>query len=389
MNDKQNHPILSIVIPTKNRYEYLIGCLDSLSCFEGNNVEIVVQDNTENNCEIVDYLKTRGNDNIKYYHDSSENYSQTDNSNLAIEKCRGSFVCYIGDDDSVSENIIQYAYLMDRLEIDSIIFSSATYCWPDVFKDCIDTLNIPSWSSSAANVPPLDELKRSASHGARMTGFMPCVYHGLVRRDCLEKVRRISGSYFPGSSPDIAVAVALSLVIENHFEINVPIIVNGFGGKSAGGKGLRGQHKAQINEVDQLPVGVEDRWFKEVPKFWLGETIWCQSFLESLTSMNRKDLMNEINYYEMYARILYLYPDCSNYVLQSCKGIKRRIKLCLEMIKVGYFALLNKIKKLITKKDDLCFRGLDSLLAARFLLDDILGKSSIIKDSLNEIESRI
>ena len=50
--------LLSIIIPTYNRYEYLIESLDVMAdTIESRQVEIVVQDNTVDNTAIVDYLK--------------------------------------------------------------------------------------------------------------------------------------------------------------------------------------------------------------------------------------------------------------------------------------------------------------------------------------------
>jgi len=46
---------LSIVIPTKDRYDYLESLIELISGFESDEIEIVIQDNTYDNREIIDY----------------------------------------------------------------------------------------------------------------------------------------------------------------------------------------------------------------------------------------------------------------------------------------------------------------------------------------------
>ena len=53
-------PLLSIVIPTKNRYEYLFPVLDaSIQYIAGSDYEIVVQYNTHDNSPAIEYRLIR------------------------------------------------------------------------------------------------------------------------------------------------------------------------------------------------------------------------------------------------------------------------------------------------------------------------------------------
>ena len=40
-------PLVSIVIATYNRYEYLYDCVDSIRSIDSDDLEIIIQDNTE------------------------------------------------------------------------------------------------------------------------------------------------------------------------------------------------------------------------------------------------------------------------------------------------------------------------------------------------------
>ena len=102
--------VLSIIIPTKDRYIYLKECLKTLNnlSFKDQKVEVIVQDNTIDNKEIVDYLNDLNSNNIKYFH-CTDNLSQTGNSDLAMTHVSGKYCCYIGDDDTITIAAIRMA----------------------------------------------------------------------------------------------------------------------------------------------------------------------------------------------------------------------------------------------------------------------------------------
>ena len=63
-------PLLSIVIPTKDRYVYIKVCVLTLLELKKKyaNIEIVVQDNTKDNTEFLMFLEQEKLDQIMYYH---------------------------------------------------------------------------------------------------------------------------------------------------------------------------------------------------------------------------------------------------------------------------------------------------------------------------------
>ena len=75
--------LLSIIIPTKNRYQYLQECLLSLRKLDPRRVEIIVQDNSDETSSFKDFLNNLEAQNIRYYHQDGF-LSQTDNSDLAV-----------------------------------------------------------------------------------------------------------------------------------------------------------------------------------------------------------------------------------------------------------------------------------------------------------------
>jgi len=261
--------------------------------------------------------------NVKYFYSPDINISQTENSELALEKATGEYVSYIGDDDSVTPWLLDVVSWMKNNKSEGVIFAPASYSWPDlkyrVFK--FPNLIIHRIESKFIKLNPRKELRKCLREGGQL-GNLPKIYHGVISRDTLEKVKSKYGKYFPGASPDMANAVALSTVIDKYHKLRLPIIISGTSYNSAGGMGARGQHKAQIDTVKQLPKGINDNWITEIPKIWTGESIWAHSCLEVLNRQDSNEISQKFNYSKLYARMIVMHKDCWGYVKPCIKNGK-------------------------------------------------------------------
>ena len=101
--------LVSVVVPTKNRYKYLKNLIRLIDGFHLDELELVIQDNSDDNTEILEYLKNYSNSNIHYYY-STDKLTMSTNADAGIRNAKGEYVCYIGDDDgtiSSSSPVIQ------------------------------------------------------------------------------------------------------------------------------------------------------------------------------------------------------------------------------------------------------------------------------------------
>ena len=326
--------ILSIIIPTKNRYEYLKECLLSLKKLNSEKVEIIVQDNTVNNYEIVDFIEKLNTNNIKYYYDPSE-LSQTDNSDLAAKHATGEYCTYIGDDDSVCSAMIDSVEYMKKQNIDSAVINLATYHWPDVVfqgkkQPCL------FFDRRKPHIRYMNKnqiFKDFLSWGCQDIHYIPRVYHGIIKRSVMEKIKDKTGSYFPGPSPDMANATAALLVINSFIEIPLPLIVSGYSYKSAGGMGLRGAHTGSLKATHQLPKNAEQEWSSKIPKVWLGYTVWAEAAEKAFTRMGESNYIEKINYNAMLAKTFLRYRDYRNMVMLYFPNPTQKIVLFYECLR--------------------------------------------------------
>lgn len=304
------NPLISIVVPTKNRYVYLENFVSSFIAFESTEIELIIQDNSDiQSIEFLSFLKKIDDIRIKYFY-RNDWLSVVENCDLGIDAAFGEYVCMLGDDDGmlfkVSLDVVRYSI---KNKYDAVIVNKAEYYWPDtshaVWKDLLaGNLFYKKYSFQAKRISIenelLDVLKEGAASSLRL---LPRVYHGFVKKEALDKLKSISGSYFPGPSPDMANAIGLSRVVENLVEIDVPAVISGHSKKSTGGMGGEKKHHGRIEDQSFLPKYTSKLWSNKIPKFWSGSTIYAESAKEALLRTNSSSEL-KLNYSYLWAYCL-------------------------------------------------------------------------------------
>lgn len=305
-------------IPTKNRTLYLEETLATLVGFQDPRVEIVVHDNSDDAAVLNEIVSGLAWPHLRLEH-SHETLSQTGNSDRAAVLASGMYVTYLGDDDCITPAFVDMVQALADSDIEAANFPFARYYWPDVvFKGHqYPSLSIPLAETRCERVDVAGALQSVLRRGGTGLGDLPRVYHGVVRRDVLTSVYTKSGSNFPGPSPDMANGAALAVVSETLVHLPVPVLVNGVGYHSAGGRGVRGEHKASLKDVEQLPPDVEDDWDPRIPKVWLGPTIWAQSLVTALRRMGQEARTSDLSLFRLYAFVLAFHPDCWRQVVTA------------------------------------------------------------------------
>lgn len=307
-----NQPLLSIVIPTKDRYNYLECLLELIYGFKSDQIEVVLQDNTNDNTEILRFMDEKKYPNLVYNHIAHQ-IPISQNCDKAIKKSTGKYVCFIGDDDGVTRFIEDCVRWMDQNNVEVVLPETISYYWPDavytVSGNTPGRLIIPEFTNKITKVSTQTVLKEIMDLGFINRGRLPLAYHGIVRRDTLEKIYNICGTYFPGQSPDIANGVALSLVTDSYYHVSFPIVIPGAGSRHGGDIGKMKNHAAEIDDVPFLSPTAKKEWEKQIPRIWTGETIWCESAVKALRNMGHAEMVKDVNFEVMYAYfIAYHYP---------------------------------------------------------------------------------
>lgn len=302
--------LLSIVIPTHNRFRYALKSIESILKLRDERLQIVVSD-TSSNRDLAEYIAELKKD---YCYPESIKYiipdfplDMTGNHNLAISNANGEYVCLIGDDDTVLPdclNAAEWAF-NNGFEIVSqnIVVN---YVWPDFrhrfFGDSHSgRLYIDNIRDGYIVKNSINALLVSLENAAQGTNYMPKLYHGVVKKSLLDKIKVISGEYCHGSSPDVSLSIALSLMTDTFVEITYPITIPGASGGSNTGRSAMNKHKGTLSSELQTQAFKNTGWSEGVPRFFSVETVWAHAALKTLEMMGS----THIRYFN-YAKLIAL-----------------------------------------------------------------------------------
>lgn len=325
-------PLLSIVVPTKNRYYYLFELIHLLSSFKRDDFELVIQDNSTDNNEFFNYINLDDYPFISYYY-QKEPLSQSGNSDQSIIHAKGEFICFIGDDDGVTRHIFEAVKWMKDHNYTILKSATSVYKWPS-FKspkhyDVGGSFQFNSFSKTYNIVNCKDMLEKLVNTGFNTLSYMPKVYNGIVKKTTLDKIYSKFQTYFPGPSPDMANAVALALEEESYIYIDFPIIIAGHSINLGAGAG---RYKKGLGPLDDQPFidqKYKDGWSKQIPRVWAARTVWPESAICALTAYEKKDYLNTIDY-NLVLRLFAV--DHIDYLRLALKLSRSKCKLLMSVL---------------------------------------------------------
>lgn len=372
----EKRKLLSVVVPTKDRYKYLKYLIDLIASFKSDEIELVIQDNSDDNTEFVSYLEGLNYDFIRYNHIKGQ-IPMAINSDKAILNSTGEYVCFLGDDDGLTRYTLDCARWMKSNNIEAVKSSTVNYYWPDITqgsqKAPSAVVRYQSFTGSVKYILAKDELLRVLHNGIQNRGNMPLVYHSIVHRVVLDTIYEKVGTFFPGNSPDISNAVALSLVVEKFVYVDIPLAFSGWSVFHGGGVHATGKKgHPEINEIPWFRPEAEEKWDKKVPRIAAGSMIWADSAINALKSMGATNLYHEINFNKMYACFLLNNPQYKDRVDAVCenKGVFK-FYYFKEFVQKYVNALFRRIGwRLGFIRVPVIEKNIDNILKASALLDE-------------------
>ena len=305
-NDRDG-PLLSVVVPTHNRARYAKHAIRSVLAIPGGELELVVHDTSENT-ELAEFATGLDDPRLRYVH-CREPLSMTENHNRAMALCRGRYVCLIGDDDSILPEALDAARWADRHGVSAIAPEVvANYAWPDFRSRAFGAghaarLYMKPAFGSAARRRADDDLNRALGRAALGTDGLPKVYHGIVARSALERVRQRAGAYFFGTSPDVSGAVGVAAVIDDYVWIDYPLTLPGASAGSNTGRSATGTHVGSVEDDPHTKRFRNLEWPDVLPRFVSVETVWAHAVHATLKAV-APERLGRYNMPRLYAMCL-------------------------------------------------------------------------------------
>jgi glycosyltransferase involved in cell wall biosynthesis len=226
------NPLLSLIIPTRERARTLVSALATALDQHSEDYEVIVSDNASQD-DTRTVVERSADDRVRYLNTGTR-LSMCDNWEFALEQARGDYVLIIGDDDAVMPG--QLDALLARLKT----FAEPTiHMWPLHFYDW-PTEDCAGRLAYLAPVIPEAELylKQVARDAFRLGTWkyyrLPSPYHSAVPRQILALIRRQTGRVFHSTQPDIFTAMAIPQFADRAINIGTAVTVNGHSSQSNG-----------------------------------------------------------------------------------------------------------------------------------------------------------
>ncbi len=277
ISDYNKKPLISVIIPTRERAETLFFAIQTALDQTNNDYEVIVSDNfsQDNTKEVVRNFS----DSRLIYFNTGQRLSMCDNWDFALEKARGEYVIFIGDDDGIMPGAI------DKLQVTIQSKPSLVYCWPRPTYVWPTNGQRASVSYLPSNAYPSEiNLKKLARFVVKMGGarftFLPSVYHGAVARSILDMIRKQTGRVFHSTQPDIFTALAIPAFADTAINVGYVVTVAGQSPKSNSAIAAYGRDGIGIANVEKFVQEYEN--YKIHPSLFPGINVRANLLWDSI-----------------------------------------------------------------------------------------------------------
>lgn len=365
MNNSTNIPLLSIVIPTRNRQTKALAAARSILKLFSDDIQLIVHDCSDSN-DLEEMLGDLKNDPRLCFRYSSAPYSLTENFEAASELILGEYLVFIGDDDLVLPEIMQIARWAHDNDIDSVRSDFyAYYYWPDLrqnpsLRHKAGLVELREFVTSARFTNTPDALRELVAEGGQNYLYLdlPKIYHGLVRSSCLAQVKHETGTYFGGLSPDIYGAVAVSKYIRRSTSISFPMTINGTSFSSGASDSASGAHRGKLQDAPHLQNNPDYEWSAWVPAFYSVATIWADSAIAALKATHQTELLKDFTISTLFAYCIVQNPSYIRFCVRELVRVTKERNeslvvnfgmTTLRYTKIQIVRVVRKMKRLLRR----------------------------------------
>jgi hypothetical protein len=379
-----SNALITFVVPTRNRQDCLRSTLQIFSRFHQEKCtrfNVVILDNSDDdslandveNCPFA----------ITYVY-RADQLSVVDNFNQGPALLTGTYACFMGDDDLISERIFDLAALMDEHEIDAAILAAQTkgvYFWPGVvdarWGDVGGTLFLGDPSGQIQPIILDNAVRKSRAQSCDGPQLLPRVYSGLIAKSCIDKVIERYGTLFGGCSPDIYSSRLLSSVVKKLVAIDLPVLLAGASKTSTSAQRAERSDVGQLKSNDHLGRFQNLVWSPRIPEFYSPFTVWAQSYLQAEERLGNKLDDSDLAY--VYAKCLLFARGNAPAVLaamhRSTSPTWQTILTALSLLVLPFRFVAQKLPLLLNRRPGGCsyaYAKLETSYDASRHLDDVI-----------------
>lgn len=232
-------PRFSIVIPTRDRPEFVQSALKFLERQTFRDFEVVVSDNPSEQKNSCSSLRSRDWDMSVTFFNPNKDLSMVDNWNFAYEKTRGQYIAYLTDKMMLLPETLRIANEALENSEASIINWIDDYWMPAKFPNYFDSgvyikreSNLQGQAKNFNFFEPnqaLEERLASRTHRANLGAsdyVRGKICFGAYKRSLCEDIVKITGQLFHPISPDYTSMIAALVLAKDAIELRDAGIVH-------------------------------------------------------------------------------------------------------------------------------------------------------------------
>jgi len=255
----------SVLLPTRNRLEYLRMAIETVRRQDYQDWEIIVSDNDSEE-DVAGYLASLRETRIRYLR-TDRFVSVTTNWNAALAASAGDYVLMLGDDDALMPGYLRTIdTLITRHQEPDLIYTGAyLFAYPGVYPGHPDGLldRYPAFFGSAPE-PFWLEISRARRVARQLLDFKRKLglnmQYSVMSRRLIETLRQ-KGPVFQSPFPDYYATCAIFLTAERILIDSRPLVAIGITPKSYGFFHYNHQEQGGIDFLNSLvvPDGLRSR----------------------------------------------------------------------------------------------------------------------------------
>lgn len=320
-------PLVTIVIPTHNRQEYAAAAARKIVEVMPD-AQLVISDTSADDTLGRLLPSARAGGTVEYLRPGRA-MDVVSHFEFALQHARGRYIMFLGDDDCIGPGLMQVAEWAERNQVDAVMSYGAkfiaNYFWPGIRSQYYGTgyasrMFVSPFSGNASKLDPALSLREVLRDPGRGLGSMPRIYHGLVSRELIDKVRARFGTLFGGVSPDIYSATLLGELAQNAWWVDYPFCLPGGSPVSTAGSLAAGSDPKSLAQHSHTAAFPDLRWDPLIPAFYSPYIVWSYSLKKAVDRLDNRDL--QINLARIYALSLLKDRDQATAVHEAVKAAR-------------------------------------------------------------------
>jgi glycosyltransferase involved in cell wall biosynthesis len=325
----------SILLPTKNRPEYLKTTLESINRQSDSDYELILVDNSDDDLSLQAF-KRASNDNFRYI--KTGNLSMVDNWNYALDQAKGKWVLLLEDKQSLHFDALK----MLRLKINEFNVSSVLCFRGDFYNDVdfkdygyVQEVNYSLKVEKLKSKKILENYKNTLFNHRekirlRIDEYLPMPHHSVISAELLKKVKDIFGAHCHSCSPDFTGGFSRLLATDHIYMYDYPIYLMTTLKVSNGMRTATDRHEAHLREINYLP----ENYLNELKRMPFNQISMTNAFYLDFLSVNK---MIKEDYKIDYSNVDYFRSICNDlfnvYMLKNLSKIRPEIIVYLNSLR--------------------------------------------------------